>query len=153
MRKSALRHHLLLATLLLSALSTNGCKPNQQTSAVVESRESRHLPVVLGTDLEAVVRRSERPLLVEFGVNFGCFRCDKMKPDMLRLAEQYKGRIDVLQVNFDANRQLASQLGATICPSYVLFDDTRVITSRSYPTSADLLTADIEKLLASQANP
>ena len=38
------------------------------------------LPVVSGTELLVVVQQSDRPVLVEFGVNFGCVRCDDMRP-------------------------------------------------------------------------
>ena len=125
----------------------DGNRPDQDVVA------DTSLPVVSSSELGLLVQRSDRPLLVEFGVNFGCFRCDQMRPEMNRLARRFEGKADVVRVDFNANRQLAMQYGATICPSYVLFDQTRVVSTRGFPASADLLAADLESILAMKGDP
>ena len=108
------------------------------------------LPIMSGTEFESLVQQSGRPLLVEFGVNFGCFRCDQMRPQIDRLAQQFEGQADVVRVDFNADRHLATQYGATVCPSYVLFDQTRVVSTRSFPTSADLLAVELASVAAKE---
>lgn len=135
---------------LFAVWFVGGCGPNMSPPASHDRIEvlEPHLPVVSASDLEMRVQRSERPLLVEFGVNFGCNRCDQMRPEMTRLARELEGRADVVRVDFNANRQLTAQFGATICPSYVLFHQGQVVAKRSFPMSADLLAADLGSILA-----
>ena len=136
-----------LTVILVLHAVIGGCSRGEPTSRRADADDAPPLRAVSGTDLEAMVRDAERPLLVEFGVNFGCVRCDKMRPQMTRLARQFEGRVDVVRVDFEAHRDLALQCGATICPSYVLFDQAQVTVTRNFPTSADLLAADLEAAL------
>ena len=151
--------HGLLPAVLLIGCGQSGPQSSQRTGE--QRRHGQHLPgqieplaesdsrlpVVSGPSLETRIRSSERPLLVEFGVNFGCYRCDRMRPDMTRLSRDFKGRVDVVRVDFNANRQLAAQFGTTVCPSYVLFNRGSVVAKRSFPTSADLLATDLRSIL------
>lgn len=142
-----------LAALFVVSL-IGGCGPNTSlpiSHDQINNSES-YLPVVSGADLKTLVRRGDRPLLVEFGVNTGCYRCDQMRPEMTRLARDFEGRADVVRVDFNVNRQLADQFGTTICPSYVLLDQGEVLAKRSFPTSADMLAADLSSALANDAH-
>ena len=131
---------------LLVASFVGGCgldvSPSVSHNAV--NNPEPVLPVVSGSDLGTMIQRSERPLLVEFGVNFGCQRCEQMRSEMTGLVREIQGIADVVRVDFNANRQLAAQFGVFICPSYVLFDQRQVVARHSFPTSADLLAADLE---------
>lgn len=138
----------VVVTGVLIAWAVVGCRPSASPSHRPDVVATSSLPVVSSTELESLVQGSDRPLLVEFGVNFGCFRCDQMRPEMNRLAQRFEGRAEVVRVDFNANRRWAMQFGATVCPSYVLFDQTRVVSTRSFPTSADLLAADLESVVA-----
>jgi thioredoxin 1 len=141
-------------TICLLALS--GCSGSDSTTRpATASRPVKRdhlpdweLPVVSGTELRGVVQQSDRPVLVEFGVNFGCARCDDMQPQMERLASDFDGRARVIRVDFNANRQLVAQYGGNICPTYVLFKHGKPVVTRSYPTSADLLAADLDAAAA-----
>lgn len=145
---SQLTNHLSLTNTTISSIclfALLGCdarntapRPAQQEHLI-----SREIPVVSGAGLQNLVQQDEL-VLVEFGVNFGCVRCDDMRPQVARLADEFEGQAKVVRVDFNANRGLAAQLGANICPSYVLFQRGKVVVTRSYPTSADLLTADLD---------
>ena len=143
------RRVLVIVKGLLIVLASVGCSPSVSTSPQADVA-AVSLPIVSGTELESLVQQSDRPLLVEFGVNFGCFRCDQMRPTIDRLAQQLEGQADVVRVDFNADRHLATRYGATVCPSYVLFDQTRVVSRRSFPTSADLLAIDLESIVAKE---
>ena len=150
MNQVVLLHTRLQAVAVLFAVSVvAGCDSKSvrlSTHDRGDSSES-YLSVISGAEFETQVRRSERPVLVEFGVNFGCDRCDQMRPEMVRLAREFEGLADVVRIDFNSNRQLAAQFGATICPSYVLFDHGQVVTQGSFPTSADVLASDLESIL------
>ena len=149
---------------LLSSVWLTGCGRSGAPASLLPFEQQNHghhsrgrpeslakldpsLPVVSGSGLQTRVQHSERPLLVQFGVNYGCYRCDQMRPEISRLAREFEGRADVVRVDFNANRQLAAQFGTTICPSYVLFDRGHVVAKRSFPTSADLLATDLGSTL------
>ncbi|WP_345689420.1 thioredoxin family protein [Novipirellula caenicola] len=104
------------------------------------------LPVISGKQLDEYVRASKSPVLVEFGVDFNCPRCAQTKSDVVRLRESLQGNIDVIRVDFNANAQRVAQLGGTICPTYVLFDQGEPVITRSFPISIDLLEGEVLRL-------
>ena len=124
---------------------------NTANSNAIEHRKGTanlvDVPVISGAELETLIRQSSQPVLVEFGVDFACHRCDQMKPQIIQLAQQFEGQAKIVRVDFNANHQTAMRYGATICPSYVVFDKTRPVRSRGFPTSADLLSLDLESTL------
>ena len=124
---------------------------NTASSNKIERRKinanSVAVPVISGAELETLIRQSSQPVLVEFGVDFACNRCDQMKPQIIQLAQQFEGQAKIVRVDFNANHQTAIRYGATICPSYVVFDQSRPVSSRGFPTSADLLSLDLESVL------
>ena len=136
-------------------LAFSGCGQPEKTSKNSDTGSAQHeqaseskLTVISGKDLQGLVGKSSEPVLVEFGVNFNCVRCDTMRPQMERLADDFEGRAKVVRVDYTANRRLVAQYGGTICPSYVLFHQGKPLVTRSYPTSADLLAADLDAVAA-----
>ncbi|MEE2938406.1 MAG: thioredoxin domain-containing protein [Planctomycetota bacterium] len=106
----------------------------------------RSLPVVRGSQLDKYLQGSESLVLVEFGVDFNCPRCAQTKSDAVRLREALEGNVDVIRVDFNANAHMVAQLGGTVCPTYVLFDQGTPIITRSFPVSMDLLESEILRL-------
>ncbi len=113
----------------------------------IETDESRSLPVVRGSQLELYVAQSEVPVLVEFGVDFQCDRCRQMKTPILDLGDRFKGRAEVIRVDFNANAKMVSQLGGGVCPTYVLFQDGKPIHTESFPVSADILESRLSEIV------
>ena len=101
------------------------------------------LPVISGSQLNEYVQASESPVLVEFGVDFNCPRCAQTKSDIVRLRETLEADVDVVRVDFTANAQTVAQLGGTVCPTYVLFDQGTPVMTRSFPVSIDLLEGEV----------
>lgn len=109
--------------------------------------DSGGLRVVSGSGLQEFVDSSPIPVLVEFGVDYNCERCRSMKPDMVQLADRYRRKAEVVRVDYGSNLPLVARYGGTICPTYVLFNQGQPIEVRSYPTSQDLLEADLVGLM------
>lgn len=123
-----------------------GCDVSDVASTVtVADQEALH--VVSGSQLNAYVRKSASPLLVEFGVDLNCPRCAQTKSDVLQLSETLDGVVDVIRVDFNANVQRVTQLGGTICPTYVLFDKGEPVLTRSFPVSIDLIEGEILRIV------
>ena len=132
---------------VLIACITLGCSPsadNESDSAINHAS----LTVVNGSQLTTFVQESELPVLVEFGVDYSCPRCQQVRSDVVDLSERLDRQVKVVRVDFNANAGLVARLGGTICPTYVLFQNGEPIVTRSFPVSMDLLENEIEELLA-----
>ncbi len=138
-RSAGINHLFSLACLTVAVV---GCSPGGEDIASQHASEVA-IPVVGGSQLQGYVQASEMPVLVEFGVDFNCPRCAQTKSDIVRLRDSLQGEVDVVRVDFNANVQLVSQLGGTICPTYVLFDQGEPVLTRSFPLSIDLLEGEI----------
>ncbi|HBV63367.1 MAG TPA: hypothetical protein DEF45_10140 [Rhodopirellula sp.] len=130
---------LLLACI---AVAVVGCGTKKEESASTNTEENQ-LPVISGSQLNEYLIDSSLPVLVEFGVDFNCSRCAQTKNAVLDLRESLSGEVDVIRVDFNSNAQTVAELGGTICPTYVLFDQGKPVLTRSFPVSIGLLEGDI----------
>lgn len=62
----------------------------------------------------------ERPVLADFYGTW-CGPCKAMEPVVERLAERFAGRAEVVKVNIDESRELASGYGVRGVPTFLLF--------------------------------
>jgi thioredoxin-like negative regulator of GroEL len=143
----------LIRSIIAGAIvcTASGCTPSAN-SVSNSSVEQVSLPVVNGSRLTSYVNESDLPVLVEFGVDYNCSRCQQVKSGVVALSERMDLRVDVIRVDFNANAGLVAQLGGTICPTYVLFSGGEPVLTRSFPVSLDLIESEIEALLASVAS-
>lgn len=118
----------------------SGCGSNSQTEPVGNGPS---LPVVSGSALKDFLQSAELPVLVEFGVDFNCPRCQQAKPEVLELQARLQDRVRVVRVDFNSNMSKVTSLGGTICPTYVLFDQGEAVITRSFPVTMDLLESEI----------
>ena len=120
----------------------SGCNNNDTG----QDTEQASLPVVRGSELSTFVENSDLPVLVEFGVDYRCERCARMRSDIVGLGQRFEGRVNVVRVDYNANVQMVAELGGTICPTYVFFKDGKPVQTESFPTSADMLQSWLEQL-------
>ena len=59
------------------------------------------------------------PTLLEFGAGH-CMACQAMMPVIDKLREQYQGKLRVISVNIDTQRELTEKYGITMIPQQVL---------------------------------
>lgn len=124
---------------LAIALGSFGCLPGG------ESREplAPDVPYIDGIEVQRLVKKTEQPMLLEFCVPVGCFRCDEMCPSINNLAQDEADRLTVRRININTNRQLAAQWGVRSCPTYVVVANGQEVGRAEFPTSADLISAMI----------
>ena len=137
-----MRNLLLLFYAVVSVSIQSGCVPEMSETGK-QDQSIAGIPVVSGADLRDYVQSTETPVLVEFGVDFNCPRCEQTKSEVVRLRDSLEGKVDVVRVDFNANVQMVSQLGGTICPTYVLFDQGKPLMTRNFPVSIELLEGEI----------
>ena len=127
----------LIAFVALSG--TLGCNQGERSPAT----SAPDVPYVGSREVERLVQNSTEPVLFEFCVPAGCFRCDQMRASINALAKQETDRLSVFRVNLNVDRKLAAEWGVTVCPTYVVFAEGRELNRTAYPTSADLVSAMI----------
>jgi len=61
------------------------------------------------------------PVFVDVGSTH-CIPCKKMVPVLEGLTKRYKGRLEVIFVDFDKEKKFARELGATMIPTQIIYD-------------------------------
>ena len=122
---------------VLQLFSVVGCQPATRPSPPVI--EAVDLPRIDASTFESEVINNEEPVLVEVAVDFGCPACEAMKPHVTKVAEQIGSDVKIVRLDHRSNRQFAQHIGATVCPSYLIFNQGQLVDSIAGQSSADLL--------------
>lgn len=72
------------------------------------------------SDWEEKVQESDTPMMVEFMLPT-CPACQQMEPVVEEVAEEYKDKLEVYQVNVKQDRQLALEYGVKSTPTFKIF--------------------------------
>lgn len=108
----------ILATLLILSLLA-GCSPQPSPHAMEDTLAE--LITLSTADVAALAKSTEQPVIVEFSVLHGCVRCAEMRPEVRQLESEQSAQTPIKRADFVTNQPLLQTLGATVCPSYVLF--------------------------------
>jgi len=114
---------------------------------VLESLPTQEsVPYVGAKEFSRRVSSARLPLLVEFSVPSGCYRCDQMRSQFEKIGTDVEGKIDVCRLDLNFERDLVAQLGIKVCPTYVAFDQGQEVFRVAYPTSGEMLAAKLEEI-------
>jgi len=90
-------------------------------------RETRYLgpPSDPGMVVQAEAGKLEQPTLLWFHADW-CHICQRVKPDVVDLGEQYHGKLNIVRLNVDhaESREAVRRYGVRATPTFVLFDET-----------------------------
>ena len=141
----------ILISILCGLTLLSGCSESKSTKKASTRNLAPPVPVVDASELKELVKSSKEPVLVEFSVMTGCFRCNDMRPQVQQLLGNLEGRAEVVRLDFHSNQALAASLGATVCPSYVFFSNGKPLWTQNYPTSGGLLSNKVLQQLTSNS--
>lgn len=96
-----------------------GCAP--RSSPTARSADAPELTTLASAEVAQLANSVDQPVIVEFSVLHGCDRCARMRPQVRQLASEQAAQVSIKRADFVTNQPLLQSLGATICPSYVLF--------------------------------
>jgi thioredoxin len=88
---------------------------------------------------------SHKTVLIDFYAPW-CGPCKKMEPMLEAFGKENKGKIAVVRLNIDENRELAKKLGITEIPLLKIFQDSKEKWSRTGPVEKSTLTAVLLEL-------
>ena len=103
------------------------------------------IPYVTSADLSGKLTAEKGLVLVEFCVPAGCFRCDRMRPQVDELADSRSEQTDVYRVNLTSERAFAQQVGIDMCPTYIAYVDGREVFRTAFPTSGDMIASELDR--------
>lgn len=77
-------------------------------------------------DFETLVIGSKTPVLVDFWATW-CGPCQMAGPVLEELSDEYKGKVDIVKLDVDANPQSTGKYGVMSIPTTILFKDGKEI--------------------------
>ena len=148
--------------LLVATTIVVGCSrpaPIDQTSDNENANDpfsalgERQYDSVSELELAQLVSTTEEPILVEFGVDFNCARCEQMTPVVNELGKQFDGQARVVRANFNPTSAVQAKLGLRLCPSYLLYRNGKLVDRCDGPTLLPVLKSKLARLVPRDVSP
>ncbi len=76
-----------------------------------------------------------------------CGSCKQVSPFIDQLAEEYRDRVNVMKINFDANRQISKRFGLQGIPAVLYFKNGQLLTTLTGVKSYTEYSAAVSNLL------
>ena len=100
------------------------------------------------TDLsfEADVLKSSQPVLVDYGAEW-CGPCKQIAPILDEVSLTYQGKLQVVKMNVDENRDIPAKFNIRGIPTLMLFKDGKLAATKVGALSKAQLSAFINEQL------
>ena len=99
------------------------------------------------TSFEADVLQSDKPVLVDFWAEW-CGPCKAIAPVLDELAQTYEGKLQIVKVNVDENRNIPAKYGIRGIPTLMVFKNGELLATKVGALSKAQLAQFIDQQLA-----
>ena len=102
---------------------------------------------VTDTTFEASVLQSTNPVLVDYWAEW-CGPCKMIAPILDEVSTAYEGKLNIVKMNVDENREIPAKFGIRGIPTLMLFRDGQLAATKVGALSKSQLIAFIDQQLA-----
>ena len=93
--------------------------------------------------------KSEQPILIDFTASW-CGPCQAMAPILTEVASEIKGKAKIIKIDVDKNNQLATKLGVRSVPTFMLYQNGKMLWRSSGIQSANTLKSLIQQAIQNE---
>ncbi|OYT93031.1 MAG: thioredoxin [Burkholderiales bacterium PBB3] len=102
---------------------------------------------VTDTTFETAVLQSANPVLVDYWAEW-CGPCKMIAPILDEVSAAYEGKLNIVKMNVDENREIPAKFGIRGIPTLMLFRDGQLAATKVGALSKSQLIAFIDQQLA-----
>jgi thioredoxin 1 len=107
---------------------------------------SEHIKSTTDATFEADVLKSATPVLVDYWAEW-CGPCKMIAPVLDEVADTYKGKLQVIKMNVDENREVPAKFGIRGIPTLMVFKGGQLAATKVGAMSKAQLTAFVDQQL------
>ena len=148
---------LLLITSIVAgcsrSASVDGTSTDGHVSDPFSGERGRHYDSISELELAQLISTTAEPILVEFGVDFNCVRCEQMTPFVNELGEQFEGQARIVRTSYNPSSAMQAKLGLRICPSYLFYSNGKLVDRCDGPTMLPVLKSKLSRLASHDVSP
>jgi len=105
------------------------------------------MSTVVGTDqnFDQEVLKSDKPVLVDFWATW-CGPCKIVKPVVEKLAEEFKDKVKVVEVDVDQNNEVSGKYGIMSIPTLMFFKAGQIVSTMIGAQGEEALRKEFQKV-------
>jgi thioredoxin 1 len=107
---------------------------------------SENIIHVTDSDFEEKVLNADGPVLIDYWAEW-CGPCKMIAPLILELADEYEGKLTVVKMDIDSNRQTPINYAIRGIPTMMIFKDGQVQATKVGAVTKGVLTSFVEENL------
>ncbi|MCA8952299.1 MAG: thioredoxin [Planctomycetes bacterium] len=97
-------------------------------------------------NFQEALQQASVPVLVDFSASW-CGPCKALAPTIDKVAEEYKGRMEVYKLDIDNSQETAASLGIQSVPTCVFFHNGKEVDRFSGNADLRTVTSRVDRVL------